>query len=174
MKDIYSQFVYQKAGAILMMVEAWLGEGRFRDGLRQYLRAHANGTATTDDLGQTLSATAVLHNFLDNPGIPVVHAALHCDAPQAALAIDIGRGPIPVCYKGDGIARRCAVFETGHQEVPLDRCPAWIYPNAGGTGYYRSDFDARALPLDQLTPAERLTFDNDRKAQEKKSAPQPQ
>jgi alanyl aminopeptidase len=171
MKDIYSQFVYQKAGAILMMVEGWLGEDAFRDGLRTYLRAHSGGIAATDDLGQVLNATAVLHNFLDRSGVPVVRAELRCEANRPpALAVEIDHGPVPVCWKGEGIARRCAVFETGRHEQVLDRCPAWIYPNAGGTGYYRSEFDSHGLSdrLDQLTPAERLTFDYDRKAQEKK------
>ena len=56
MKDIYSQFVYQKAGAVLMMIEGWVGEEPFRKGLQRYLTAHANGTASTDDLASVFPA----------------------------------------------------------------------------------------------------------------------
>lgn len=167
MKDIYSQFVYQKAGAILMMLESWLGEDVFRDALRKYLHAHSGGTATVDDLSDLLNAGTILHNFLDRAGVPEVRAKLRCEANRPpVLAIDVDHGPIPVCWRGEGIARQCAVVEQGHTEQVLSRCPAWVYPNAGGTGYYRSKIDPDVLlnHLEDLTPAERLTFDYDRKA----------
>jgi hypothetical protein len=48
-------------------------------------------------------------------------------------------------------------------------CPAWIYWNAGGTGYYRTEWTAAQLAeldrgLDELNAAERLTLVYDLRA----------
>jgi aminopeptidase N len=71
---VYSQMVYQKGAAILLMLEGWLGETQFRDGLRSYLKAHKFGIASTADLTRALrqssgvDLSAVMHAFLDRPG----------------------------------------------------------------------------------------------------------
>ena len=82
------------------------------------------------------------------------------------LALDVSSGPVPVCWRGEGIQERCTVFESGPHEVKLDRCPAWVYPNAGGTGYYRSVVAAAGLAgrLGELSGAERLTLVYDLRA----------
>jgi hypothetical protein len=66
-----------------------------------------------------------------------------------------------VCYRGDGISPTCEVLDGPSREIALGSCPNWIYLNSGGAGYYRVAWDAKplsALPLEQLTPAERLTL----------------
>src|SRR3984885_6083464 len=42
---------YQKGQAFLRMLETYLGEDAFRDGMRRYMKAHAYSSATTADLG---------------------------------------------------------------------------------------------------------------------------
>jgi alanyl aminopeptidase len=58
------------------------------------------------------------------------------------------------------------VLEDPQTEIALDdltACPAWIFPNAGATGYYRSQLSGPLLDalfrqgFDHLTAAERLT-----------------
>jgi len=79
-------------------------------------------------------------------------------------------GPLPVCLRGDGLPQTCRVIDSEHQTITLEKgesCPAWIYLNAGGTGYYRTawtDAQLGNLPLDRLTPAERLTLVYDLRA----------
>ena len=49
----------------------------------------------------------------------------------------------------------------------MAKCPAWIYLNAGGTGYYRTAWTVAqldALDVSKLTAAERLTLVGDLKA----------
>ena len=53
-ESVYSQIVYQKGAAILMMLDGWMGEKKVRDGLREYLEAHKFGNATTADLESSL------------------------------------------------------------------------------------------------------------------------
>jgi hypothetical protein len=59
------------------------------------------------------------------------------------------------------------VLNSEHREVALKSCPAWIYLNAGGNGYYRTAWTApqlSALDMTKLTAAERLTLVGDLKA----------
>ena len=74
--DIYTRVVYEKGAATLLMLEGWLGEDHFRDGLRAYLNQHRFGNATTDDLAAALSAAShtdpsrVLNTYLNTTGVP--------------------------------------------------------------------------------------------------------
>jgi alanyl aminopeptidase len=173
-KDIYNRFVYDKGAAVLLMLEGWLGEEKMRDGVRAYLNDHRFGNAAEADLAAALKQasgvdpSAVMHSFLDSPGLPRVGIQVEC-APAPRLRIrQTGSSPmpgaIPVCYRGEGLAKNCSVLDGPSRDVDLPKgsaCPAWIEPNAGGTGYYRTTWTAAqlaALPLAQLSPAERLTL----------------
>jgi alanyl aminopeptidase len=184
MRDVYSGFVYQKGAAVLLMLEGWMGQQQLQKGLRMYLARHRFANATTDDLARDIrTATgtetgAVLHTFLDQTGIPSVKADLRCDPSAGARMIfeqvnATSQWTIPVCWKTDGGRSGCDVLSAAQREVALPKtagCPAWIYWNAGGTGYYRSDWTPAQLSalsekgLDKLTAAERLTLVYDLRA----------
>ena len=162
MRGVYSPFVYQKAGAVLLMLEAWLGEERFRGALRAYLAHHKHGNATTADLAEELGGEAgqVLDSFLNRTGMPEIRAEARCGDAAALILRQGGSEPwtVPVCWRTDGAAA-CTLLRTSQAEVQLRACPAWIQTNAGGTGYYRSAWPAgRVPPPEALTPAERLTL----------------
>jgi cytosol alanyl aminopeptidase len=167
-KDIYNRFVYDKGAAVLLMLEGWLGEDKMRAGVRAYLNDHSFRNAAMPDLATALKLasgvdpSAVMHSFLDSTGLPRVSVQVEC-APAPRLTIrQTGAAAIPVCYRGAGFARSCSVLDGPSREVDLPKvsaCPTWIEPNAGGTGYYRTTWTAAqlaALPLTQLSPAERL------------------
>ena len=52
--SIYNRVAYDKGASVLLMLEGWLGEEKFRDALRSYLRDHRYGNASTRDLGDEL------------------------------------------------------------------------------------------------------------------------
>ena len=168
MKGVYSQFVYQKAGAVLLMVEDWLGEEKFRKGLQIYLHAHRNGNASIEDLAAALKKASgvdpglVLHSFLDKKGVPEIRPVLLCESfGTGALHVDPAGWTIPVCFTSAGGTARCAVFDDTHADRKLKGCPAWLNPNAQGTGYYRSILtpeQRNAIPPDALTESERASL----------------
>ena len=176
MKSVYSRIVYQKGAAVLLMLENWLGEDGFQKGLQDYLKEHALKNATTADLAVALTSathidpTPVLGSFLDQPGIPSVRADIDCEPGVARVVVEqAGQTPrwtIPVCWRADGIGQTCTVLDSSRREIalpPASACPAWIFANAGGTGYYRtlwspSQLSAIEKHLDRLSPAERLTL----------------
>src|SRR5258706_14437785 len=57
-KSVYNQFAYQKGGAVLLMLEAWLGEDRFQLCIPSYLPSHRMGNSSTADVEGALSSTA--------------------------------------------------------------------------------------------------------------------
>ncbi len=54
--SLYGAIIYQKAPIVMRQLELLLGEESFRDGLREYLKAHAFGNATWNDLITILDA----------------------------------------------------------------------------------------------------------------------
>src|SRR5258706_12292848 len=82
LKSVYNQFAYQKGGAVLLMLEAWLGEDRFQQGIRSYLSGHRMSNGSTADVQGALRSTAatdptpVIDAFLNGTGVPVVRARL--------------------------------------------------------------------------------------------------
>jgi alanyl aminopeptidase len=153
---------YSKGAAVIGMLEGWLGETPFRDGIRAYLRDHAGANATAADLLAALSASShrdvapVAESFLDQAGVPLVRAALDCGpghAPRITLTQsrfryraepgDATRWRIPVCVRFDAAPRprtQCVVLAEPTATVDLEatRCPRWFDPNAGARGYYVS------------------------------------
>lgn len=171
---VYSQIVYQKGAAILMMLDGWLGETQVRDGLRQYLQAHKFGNATTADLESSLDGSKpVLDSFLNQTGIPSIRAKCadaHLSIEQTNAA---HHWKVPVCWRGEGTAASCAVLDS-HAEIPVGSCPAWIYLNATGRGYYRTQWSPEQLvelDLTRLTAAERLTLIYDLRASKNITSP---
>jgi len=173
-EGVYSQIVYQKGAAILVMLDGWLGETQVRDGLRQYLQAHQFGNATTADLESSLQGSKpVLDSFLNQTGIPSIRAK----CAGARLSIDqtntAHNWKVPVCWRGEGIAASCTLLES-HAEIPVTSCPAWIYLNANESGYYRTEFtpgQLASLDPTKLTAAERLTLIYDLRASKNIASP---
>ena len=51
---MFDTLTYTKGGAVLRMLEQYLGRDRFRDGIRRYLRTHAYANTETHDLWDAL------------------------------------------------------------------------------------------------------------------------
>src|SRR5215510_1879509 len=80
-----SNITYAKGAAVLSMIEHWVGEPRFMAAIRHYLRAHAWGVADEEDFAKSLRAdlgapaAEVMASFVDQPGVPIIGAEVHCD-----------------------------------------------------------------------------------------------
>ena len=80
--SMYGAIIYQKAPIVMRHLEAILGEDNFRDGLREYLKAHAFANATWSDLINVLDARTPMdlqqwsRVWVDQPGRPSVETIL--------------------------------------------------------------------------------------------------
>jgi len=148
--------LYPKGAAVLSMFEALLGPVAFRDGVRRYIAAHRDGNASTEELVQELSRDrdirGAFRTFIEQPGLPRIHARLHCDGPGPRVtlrqerALPVGsradrslRWEVPVCIRAEGRAEAsCTLLgaEQGTLALPGKRCPAWIHGNTRAAGYY--------------------------------------
>ncbi len=165
--DIQSAFdgiTYQKGGAVLNMFEQYIGPEQFRTGIRNYLKAHARGNATSADLIASVAAqsdapeaiASAFSTFIDQPGVPFVHVDLDCSGAKPALLLsqqrylpigstakDEGEWGIPLVVRygsGDDVRTERMLFtgKQGRMELAgATACPAWVMPNAHGNGYYR-------------------------------------
>lgn len=189
--DIFQAFdaiTYDKGQSVLAMFEHAIGPERFRDGVRAYVAAHRFGNATSVDFIAELSKVAgrdlapAFGTFLDQAGAPMVRAEVRCDAGRSATlrlaqrryvlpgshAVAPDRPwHIPVCIAYDRSGARgetCTELTTSAAEVALETkaCPAWVFSNAGGRGYYRTSLPEAALAALRdrgwklLTPVERM------------------
>jgi cytosol alanyl aminopeptidase len=174
-ENAFDEITYQKGLALLSMMEHWLGEEVFRQGVRLHVGRHEHSTATAADLLSAVSeaagrdVSAAFETFLLQPGVPLLRVGSGNDAGPPHLRLQQGRflpvgsearagrlWQIPVCVRyGD----RSQSYESstllgaaeGRLELDLSGPPAWILPNAAGAGYYRW-----ALPPEDL---ERLLRD---------------
>ncbi|WP_133478990.1 M1 family metallopeptidase [Cognatilysobacter segetis] len=166
-RDVESAFdgiTYQKGGATLAMFERYIGEEKFRQGIRNYLKAHARGNATSADLINAVAAQSddpaavskAFFSFIDQPGVPYVTVNLDCSGKVPALDITQQRYvpigstakadqawgiPMTIRYADGTTVREQKSLVTGaRSRVELAQatsCPTWVMPNGYGAGYYR-------------------------------------
>jgi aminopeptidase N len=176
--QLFDGIAYQKSGAVIGMVEQWVGQDVFRDGVRRYLQAHLYGTATAEDFWAAetetskLQVDAVMRSFVEQPGVPLVAFAGGKDGAVAvtqrkySVAAGDGAGAgarvwtIPVCAKMMGAAG-CSVVGGGGGVV-AGSGSGFLFGSAGDKGYYRAAYapELRAAIVSHaetgLTAAERI------------------
>ncbi len=161
----FDAITYRKGGALLTMLESWLGEESMKLAVRSYLHSHNGGSVTAPDLAAAMRSASpkkavekILTSFTTQAGIPRVSVSLQCDAKPVALltqsrylpvaarlrASDSDRDAlwqIPTCLRYPterGVVRQCILLRKKKQRVRLrtSQCPAWILPNDRESGYY--------------------------------------
>jgi puromycin-sensitive aminopeptidase len=186
--EAFDLITYEKGGAVLRMIEGYLGEERFRDGIRLYMKRHGTGNAVADDLWGALAETSrepvveLANAWIRQGGFPLVRVRRSgrvlkleqrrfFSAPDAAAAEDATLWPVPLVLRvGDGGAsteqRVLLRGRTAEVELSGEGDPALVVVNAGATGFYRVAYDADALAavaahLSSLAPAERIQLLSD-------------
>ena len=88
---MFDVLTYEKGGALLRMLEQYLGAERFRDGIRHYLGKHSYGNTETSDLWDALEATSgepvrrIMDSWIWQEGYPLVSASLSADGSSLTL-----------------------------------------------------------------------------------------
>ena len=138
--ESFDLITYEKGGAVLRMIEGWLGEAPFREGIRLYMRRHAMGNAVADDLWGALGrgvepAGGGAGQRLDPAARPPARARRARGAHAARLAAplllrprpprsaDAARWPVPLVVRwGDaaGVHETRALLRLEERELELD------------------------------------------------------
>jgi len=163
----FDTITYQKGLAVLRMLEAYVGEDDFRDGVRAYLNAHRFSNARTEDLWRSVQAASgqpvldIARSFTGQPGFPVLSvASAPCERQRGAPTLTLSQRrfamddasrtqeswPIPVVATRLGGAPVRAVLAPAATST-LDVAPACApyLVNAGQTGFLRVLYDRADL-----------------------------
>jgi aminopeptidase N len=177
------EIAYQKAGAFLRMMEAYLGPDTFRVGLHSYFSANAFASTVPNDLWKALSASShrdvatIAHSWIDEPGFPIVNVAATCAAGVRTLELSQHRyatfddrgttlWAIPLEIEtGDGKTTPY-LFDAATATVPGGGCDTPLDVNGDDLGYYRVSYDAAQQALQQqhfvaMSPADRIALLDD-------------
>ncbi len=182
-EGMFDTLTYQKGSAVVRMLEQYLGEDAFRDGIRRYLQTHQFGNTETGDLWDALEAEtgepvrAMMDSWIFQGGFPLVSAstvdgALRLRQQQFRFAgpseDDQARWQVPVVVRTAAGTERVLLDE---REVTLPLpSPATseqpVVVNAGGHAFYRVSYDddleqAVLAGLDHLQPLERYAVLDD-------------
>jgi len=158
----FDDITYRKGQAFLLMLESFLGEDVFRDGIRRYMAAHKYSNSTTADLWNALSEAsgkpvgAIATGWTEQPGFPVVRVKRDGEdvsLTQERFTIHFPKAPalqwkIPLTYFVLGDAKLRSRLMTDKidnlQGIPADRA---LKVNAEGAGNYRVEYDEPSWKL---------------------------
>lgn len=146
----FDSITYGKGGQVVAMIAAFLGDDKFKAGVRRYMAAHRYGNATSADFFAAMAEVAgdprilpAMQSFTDQQGVPLLtfsgsngrytvaqsrYARLGTTAPAT-------RWGVPLCLRR-GDERSCSLLADQSAEVTIGGAGP-LMPNAGGTGYYR-------------------------------------
>ena len=173
--EAFDSITYGKGGHVVAMIAGYMGDTKFRDGVRRYMAAHKYGNATSTDFFGAMAQAAgdpriipAMQSFTDQQGVPLVtfaadgkggytvtqgrYARLGTTAPAT-------RWGIPLCVRRSA-QPTCQLLTEATGKVTL-RGKGALVPNAGGTGYYRfelpqAEWDALIARADTLPGGEAL------------------
>ena len=194
--EMFDNITYQKGAAVLRMLEKYVGPEIFQQGIHKYLTAHQYDNATTEDLWsaiasctQNVPVAQIMRTFVNQPGAPLVTAALESAGNQIDLSQqrffplldqpgDKSSWLVPVVMReltqqtpavGSGAEKQSgdrALLKTKHAQFPLSHPYKSLVANAGGLGYYRvcyahPQLEALETDFKYLTPEEKIALLSD-------------
>ncbi|HEY7401273.1 MAG TPA: M1 family aminopeptidase [Actinomycetota bacterium] len=154
---MFDTLTYLKGGAILRMLEQYLGADRFRDGIRRYLARHAHGNTETHDLWDALEEETgepvrrIMDAWIFQGGHPLITVSAEDGAVRFAQRRFLQSGgedpttwPTPMLVRQTAGGRThtdTVLVEAGGTTVPLLGPDAVVIANAGGHSFVRTLYD---------------------------------
>jgi len=158
----FDDITYKKGQSFLRMLESFLGEEVFRDGIRRYIAEHQYSNATTADLWNALSEASkkpigeIAAGWTEQPGFPVVkverEAGGKVSLRQERFTVNFKNAPplewkIPLTYSVVGEEPGTLLMTSkleSLQNIPADRA---LKLNVNGAGNYRVEYDEPSWKL---------------------------
>ncbi len=177
----FDDITYQKGEAVIHMLEGYVGETAWRNGVRAYIKANAYGNTVSDDLWKAVEQaakkpiTAIAHDFTLQPGVPLIRVEdISCKSGNTVVKLSQGefsrdqpdKKPlswrVPVIAQIVGTQKPArAIVAGGQGAITLPGCGGAVVVNAGQSGYYRTlyapkFFNEIAASFDKLAPIDQL------------------
>ena len=173
--QIFDEISYGKGGSILRMIESYVGEDHFRDGIRHYLRKHSYENAVGKDLWDSIEEVSkqpvkrIIEVWIKKKGYPLVSVSkngdkLHLKQDQFFLAEESNDNtwPIPLTVRRKS-KTESLLFEM--KDLQIDATD-FLKLNIDETGFYRVLYDEELFKnilsnLKELSPLDRWGIIND-------------
>jgi len=158
----FDDITYKKGQSFLRMLESFLGDDVFREGIRDYMAAHAYLNTTTADLWNALSDASgkpigeIAAGWTEQPGFPVVKVkreqGSNVSLTQERFTVNCTNAPplewkIPLIYAVVGETPATLLMTRkldSIHNIPPDRA---LKLNVNGAGNYRVEYDDASWKL---------------------------
>ena len=164
-EGMFDVLTYEKGAGVVRMLEQYLGEEAFRDGIRHYLDAHRFANTETTDLWDALEAATgqpvrrIMDSWILQPGLPAVHVDLVDDGGTLRLAQErfayltpeeegldpdpeeeARRWAIPIIFSqksGELVTFEKVLLDGDDLDVAEFEAVEWVVGNTESVGFYR-------------------------------------
>jgi puromycin-sensitive aminopeptidase len=185
-EGMFDVLTYEKGAAVVRMLEQYLGEDRFREGIRLYIGRHAHGNTATTDLWDAIEEATgepvrrMMDSWIFQGGHPEVAVAVEgrtVRLAQQRFLYETGDATepdrtewvVPVLVRwgtadgATGVEKVLVEGPSATVELPAE--PEWVLANSGGSGFFRVRYDAGGLAAasraPDITPLERYGLVDD-------------
>ena len=170
--EVFDGIAYQKTGAVLRMIESYVGPEAFRKGVASYLKRFSYANAAGEDFWNEVARVTgkpvdrILRSFVDKAGAPVLAVEARCVA-NKTTEVDLSMSrfvgvpgapredqtwTLPVCLTSSSGQPRCEVMERPKQTVQVNGCEQGsqtagvaVLANADSRGYYFTEYSPDAV-----------------------------
>jgi puromycin-sensitive aminopeptidase len=189
-EGMFDVLTYEKGASVLRMLEQYLGEVRFQDGIRRYLEKHSYGNAETTDLWDSIEAAsrqpvrAIMDTWIFQGGFPLVKVSAgpapgeitlsqspftYLASRPAGSPMEADRGwRVPVAVRAGESDEFSVLLDRDSQVVDTGQLDpdCLVVANASGWGFFRCHYDAELSGrlrsnYDRLKPLERFNLVSD-------------
>ena len=171
----FDSISYGKAGAVIGMVEHFVGPDEFQRGVQRYMQAHKFANATAEDFWTVMTETTqkpvdkIMSSFVEQPGEPLLtfapaNGSVSLQQSRFFLtpngSVPAQHWTLPVCVHGG----TCQLVSDASASVK-----GVSFANGDAVGYYRTDYAPELLRhvidgAPSLTSPERIDLIGDRLA----------
>jgi puromycin-sensitive aminopeptidase len=189
-EGMFDVLTYEKGAAVVRMLEQYLGDDRFRQGIRRYMLTHQYGNTETTDLWDAIEEVTaepvrrIMDSWIFQGGYPIVEVDVQAEGRVLHLSQERFRYPshaeddddgslwaVPLVLRygnGDGQTKvTTALLDGTHLEIDLPEPIDWVVGNVEGNGFYRVRYSAPlraalvARAQDELSALERYGLVDD-------------
>ncbi|MES2300044.1 MAG: M1 family metallopeptidase [Pseudomonadota bacterium] len=159
----FDRITYDKGQAFLLMLENYLGEEPFKQGIRAYIDKHKYSNTTSADLWEALSAASgkpvadIAAQWTTQAGFPLVKVDAVCEGGQRKITLSQqrfladGSAPdarlwsIPVQINNGTAKPETVLLKERSQSFTRAGCEGALVLDADGVGYYRVAYSPALL-----------------------------
>lgn len=162
-EGMFDVLTYQKGGALLRMLEQYLGEKRFQAGVSHYLKKHSYDNTDTNDLwdaieeivlndgGEAVGVRKLMDSWIWQAGYPLISA--HLDGTDLVLSqrqftydntANETIWVVPIHVR-NGETTLKVLLDSQTTRLALPDSNAVVVVNAQGPGFYRVDYSAELI-----------------------------